>query len=102
MSFLGELYQAKAELAERSADPFRRKIEAAVGGKEGISTASLLDLLNLPKTTSNARRVGKTMRALDFVPIKSRRLMPGGFRNTVARGWARPIRELQPDDGREE
>jgi hypothetical protein len=102
MSFLGQLHQAKAKLAERPADPFRRKIEAAVRGKEAISTAALLDLLDLPNTTSNARRVGKTMRALDFVPIKSRRLMPGGFRNTVARGWARPIRELQTDDGREE
>ena len=91
MSFLGELYQAKAELAELRADPFRQKIEAVVRGKEVVSTAALLDLLDVPKTTGNARRVAKTMRALNFVPIKSRRLMPGGFRDTVARGWARPI-----------
>ena len=64
-------------------------------GKEAISSAALLDLLDLPKTTGNARRVGKTMRSIGFVPIKSRRLMPGGFRDTVARGWARPIRETR-------
>jgi hypothetical protein len=93
MSFLGQLYQAKAKLAERPADPFRRKIEAAVRGKEAISTAALLDLLDVPKTTSNARRVGKTMRSLGFIPMKSRRFMPGGFRDTVARGWARPLRD---------
>jgi hypothetical protein len=93
MSFLDKLHRAEAELAERSADPFRQKIEAAVRGKDAISTTALLDLLEMPKTTGNARRVGQTMRSMGFVPIKSRRLMPGGFRDTIARGWARPIRE---------
>lgn len=64
-------------------------------GKEAISTAALLDLLDVPKTTGNAHRVGKTMRSMGFIPIKSRRLNPGGFRDTVARGWARPIRETR-------
>jgi hypothetical protein len=95
MSFLDKLHRAEAELAKRSADPFRQKIEAATRGKETISSAALLDLIDLPKTTGNARRVGKTMRSLGFVPIKSRRLMPGGFRDTVARGWARPFRETR-------
>ena len=35
------------------------------------------------------------MRFLGFIPIKSRRLMPGGYRDTVTRGWARPFRELR-------
>ena len=98
MSFLGRLERASAELDEldkRAADPFLERVEAAVRGKEAISSAALLDLLDLPKTTGNARRVGKTMRSIGFVPIKSRRLMPGGFRDTVARGWARPIRETR-------
>jgi hypothetical protein len=34
------------------------------------------------------------MRSLGFVPIKSRRLEPGGYRDTVTRGWTRPVREL--------
>ena len=93
MSWIEELAQAREELAQRNADPFRQRVAAAVRGKEAISTAALLDLLEVPKTTGNARRVGETMRSIGFIPIKSRRLMPGGFRDTVARGWARPIRE---------
>src|SRR5262245_24942874 len=95
MSFLDKIHRAEAQLAERSADRFLQKIEAAVRGKDAISTTALLDLLELPKTTGYARRVGKTMRSMGFVPIKSRRLMPGGFRDTVARGWTRPARETR-------
>jgi hypothetical protein len=64
-------------------------------GMDAISSVALLDLIGLPKTTGNARRVSQTMRSLGFVPIKSRRLLPGGYRNTVTRGWARPFRELR-------
>jgi len=85
----------KGEAAERDADPLREKVEAIVRGMEAISTVALLDLLGLPKTTGNGRRIAATMRTLGFVPIKSRRLMPGGYRDTVTRGWARPIRELR-------
>jgi len=92
MSFQDRLREAQARLAELSADPFRQKIEGAVRGKNAVSTAALLDLLDVPKTTGSARRVSKVMRSMGFVPIKSRRLMPGGFRDTVARGWARPLR----------
>ena len=62
-------------------------------GMDAISTFALLDLLGLPKTTGNGRRIAQTMRSLGFVPIKSRRLEPGGYRDTVTRGWARPVRE---------
>jgi hypothetical protein len=92
MSLLGKLHQANARLAERDADPLRGKVAATVRGMEAISTVSLLDLIGLPKTTGNARRISGTMRSLGFVPIKSRRLVPGGWRNTECRGWARPVR----------
>ncbi len=92
--FLERLEKAQAELAERAADPLRKQVEAIVRGMEAVSTVALLDLLGLPKTTGNARRISPTMRSLGFVPIKSRRLMPGGYRDTVTRGWARPIREF--------
>ena len=94
-SFVEILRDAQAERAERDADPFRAKAEALVRGMDAISTAALLDLLGLPNTTGNGRRIAHTMRSLGFVPIKSRRLMPGGWRDTVTRGWARPIRELR-------
>ena len=93
VSWLEQLQQIKAEQAQRQVDPLREKAEAAARGKEAIGTAPLLDLLGLPKTSGNARRIGQTMRSLGFVPVKSRRLMPGGYRDSVTRGWARPVRE---------
>ena len=94
MAWIEELHRAKAALAERDADPLREKVEAIVRGMHGISTFALLDLLGLPNTTGNGRRIAMTMRSLGFIPIKSRRLMPGGYRDTVTRGWARPVRAL--------
>ena len=94
MSWLEKIARARAELAERSADPWRKKVEEAARGVEAISTAALLDLLWVPATTGTARRLAKIMRSMNFIPIKSRRLMPGGFRDTVTRGWARPVREF--------
>jgi hypothetical protein len=63
-----------------------------------MSSAALLDLLRVPATTGTARRLAKIMRSIGFIPIKSRRLMPGGFRDTVTRGWARPIRDYSLTD----
>jgi hypothetical protein len=96
MSFLGKLAQARAELEAHHEDPWRNKVEAAVRDKDAISTAALLDLLRVPATTGTARRLAAVMRSLHFIPIKSRRLMPGGRAgNTVTRGWARPVREVK-------
>ena len=91
MNWLERLHQAKAELAERNAYPLRDKAEVLVRGMEAISTVALLDFVGLPNTTGNARRISGTMRSLGFVPIKSRRLLPGGWKDTVTRGWARPL-----------
>jgi hypothetical protein len=93
--FLEKLHQVKAELAEHDADPLRGKVEATIRGMDAVSTVALLDLIGLPTTTGNARRISTTMRSLGFIPIKTRRLMPGGYRDTVTRGWARPVRELR-------
>jgi hypothetical protein len=96
MSLLGQLAQARAELDAHREDPWHSKVAAAVREKDAISTAALLDLLRAPATTGTARRLAAVMRSLNFIPIKSRRLMPGGRAgNTVTRGWARPVRELK-------
>ena len=96
MSLLGKLAEARAELEARHEDPWRSKVEAAVCGKDTICTAALLDLLRVPATTATARRLAAVMRTLQFIPIKSRRLMPGGRAgNTVTRGWARPVRTMR-------
>ena len=97
MSLLGKLALARAELDAHHEDPWHTKVEAVVRGKEAISTAALLDLLRVQATTSTARRVAAIMRSLHFIPIKSRRLIPGGRAgNTVTRGWARPVRGSSP------
>jgi hypothetical protein len=93
MSLLSKLHEARVDLDAHHEDPWRKKVEAAVRDKDAISTAALLDLLRVPATTGTARRLAAIMRNLDFIPIKSRRLMPGGRAgNTVTRGWARPLR----------
>jgi len=96
MSLLGKLAQSRAELNWCHDDPWRKKVEAAVRGQDAISTAALLDALRVPASTGTARRLAVIMRDLQFIPIKSRRLMPGGrVGNTVTRGWARPVRNLK-------
>jgi hypothetical protein len=96
MSFLGKLAQARAELEAHHQDPWHSKVAAAVRGKDAISTAALLDAVRAPATTGTARRLAGVMRELHFIPIKSRRLMPGGRAgNTVTRGWASPIRAMK-------
>jgi hypothetical protein len=91
--WIEKIHRAQTELAGRDTDPLRQPIEDIMERvSDGISTVALLDLLNLPNTTGNGRRIAVTMRALGFVPIKSRRLMPGGYRDTLTRGWARPVR----------
>jgi len=88
------LSEAQAKAVERNADPFREKVEGLVSHMDAISTHSLLNLIGLPNTTGNGRRIAHTMRSLGgWVPIKSRRLEPGGWRDTVIRGWARPVRQ---------
>jgi hypothetical protein len=99
MSLLGKLARASAELDARHEDPWYGKVEQAVRSNDAISTAALLDLLRVPATTATARRLAGIMRELDFIPIKSRRLMPGGRAgNTVTRGWARPLRPVRSGD----
>ena len=94
LSWTARINKAYEELARQESDPLLEKVASITRGMEAVSTAALLDLIGLPNTTSNARRVSKTMKSLGFVPIKSRRFMPGGWRDTVSRGWARPMRSV--------
>ena len=95
-SWVEQMHQACAQQAEQRSDPWRRALERALPGNvTQISSSALLDLLDVPHTTGNARRLAQTMRAMGWIGLKSRRLMPGGFRDTTIRGWARPFREVQ-------
>lgn len=96
MCFVQKLQEAKAREADRDANPWRSKLSAWLGATSEISTAAALDLLGVANTSSNARQLAHTMRSLGFIPIKSKRLMPGGrCGNTVTRGWARPFRPMK-------
>jgi hypothetical protein len=70
-----------------------------VRGIEAISTAALLDLIGLPNTTGNGRRIAHSMRSLGFVPIKSRPFMPG--RSGRALGTSRSSQRWRFDLNRE-
>ncbi len=92
MYWVGKLHRMKAQEAERDANPWRRALERNLPANVTcISTVALCDLLGLAPTTGNARRVAPTMRSMGFIPLKSRRLMPGGNRGTTIRGWSRPF-----------
>lgn len=96
MAWLDKLREAGQQLEKPYIDPWQRTLERALQGVEAMSTPALLDLLDARPTTANARRLAAVMRQLRFVPIKSRRLEPGGIRDTIARGWARPVRGQSP------
>jgi len=93
MSWMEKLHRARLELTNHRADPWKQTLERGLRDVQAISTVAILDLLGVAPTTGNARRLAQTMRSLGFIPLKSRRLMPGGFRGTTIRGWARPLRE---------
>jgi hypothetical protein len=92
MSLMEQIERLHCELDARHADPWKRTLERDLRGVEAMSTVALLDLLGLPATTANARRLARTMRSMGWVGLKSRKLVPGGVKDTISRGWARPIR----------
>jgi hypothetical protein len=95
-SLLQRVREVRAELDKRDADPWRGIIGRGVPANVTcMSTVGLLDLVGVRATTGNARRLAKTMRSLGWVALKSRRLMPGGWRNTEGRGWTRPVRDTR-------
>jgi hypothetical protein len=94
MSFVSRMQEAARQAEALRRDPWEPRLRRALEGVEAMSSVALLDLVNADPTTSNARRLAHIMRELNFIPIKTRRFMPGGFRDTVTRGWARPVRPL--------
>ena len=95
-SWVGRMYQACAQQPEQRSDPWKPALERVLPANvTSLSSSALLDLLDVPHTTGNARRLAQTMRAMGWIGLKSRRLMPGGFRDTTIRGWARPTRETK-------
>jgi hypothetical protein len=93
--WLQEVERMRSEFLQQRADPWTEKLERGLSRVDAISSAALAELIGVPATTGNARRIAPHMRLMGFIPIKSRRLMPGGYRGTTVRGWARPLRETK-------
>src|SRR5437764_12376236 len=100
MSLMQKIELARRELDAHRADPWGRILERELRGMDAVSSRAALDLVGVAQTTGNARRLARTMRGLGFIPLKSRRFLPGGFKDTVTRGWARPIRQAERVHGR--
>src|SRR6185312_5445560 len=94
MSFISRMLEAAKQLDAPPPDPWKKTLSKALKGVEGMSTVGLLDLVGAPHTTANGLRLAAVMSELKFIPILSRRVIPGGRRSTVARGWVRPVRHL--------
>ncbi len=99
MSFISRMHEAARQAEARPRDQWEPRLRRAMDGVEAMSSAALLDLVDADPTTGNARRLAAIMRSLNFIPIKTRRFMPGGFRDTVTRGWSRPVRGSLPLKG---
>jgi hypothetical protein len=69
MAWLTEVERGRAEYGQRRADPWAKKLERSLSGLQAVSTNALLDLLDVPATTGNARHLAKVMRALGFVAL---------------------------------
>jgi hypothetical protein len=94
LSWIERLHQLRAEREERDSGPWRGVLERALPADlTAVSTVALCDLLGIRATTGNARRIAKSMRVMGFFPIKSRTLLPGGWRGSEGRGWARAVRD---------
>jgi hypothetical protein len=96
--FIERIKQAVAEAAApRSADPWRPRLER-VRGKvdfsdrlEGVSSQTLLDLLEVPqrqRTAGTFRRLAKVMAQLNWSPIRVRDFNGRGYKETI-RGYCR-------------
>jgi hypothetical protein len=93
MSFVEKLQQASAALQQKEEVPWLAAISRILPkDTESISTRSVCDLLGIQLTTPHARKVAAAMRALGFVPMKSRRFLPGGFGSPAAQGWTKTMK----------
>ena len=94
-SWMTRFHAEEAKLAQHDGDPLLRLVAEAVAPFDSVSSNAILTMVGLPVTAANARKVARSMRTLGFVPIKSNRLVPGGYRQNVTRGWARPLRAVK-------
>jgi hypothetical protein len=93
VSFADKLQTADGEVKVKEEVPCLGLITRTLPpDTNGISTKALCDLIDVKLNISNARKIAKAMRALGYVPIKSRQFLPGAYTCTAANGWVKPVR----------
>ncbi len=106
MSFLQKLETAEAEMASRTADPWRLPLERLHGkigddGIERVTTQTLFDILEVPQHSRGAgacRRLAKLMSELGWMAVRVRGLTRGGYLEQV-RGYCRDARRDRHQHG---
>ena len=96
LSFIEQLRQAQAEVAEQVSEPWRLRLERVHGkigddGVERITTQLLFDILEVPQRSRGAgacRRLAKLMAELGWTGVRVRGLTRGGYLEQV-RGYCR-------------
>jgi hypothetical protein len=96
MAWIDRLREAEEHLDQPYVDPWLRILERALQGVEAASSVAILDMVGARPTSANGRRLAPLMRQLGYIAIKSRRLLPGGFKDNITRGWAKPVRGQSP------
>lgn len=92
-SFLERVAEESAKAKENCAKlPYHDQIERFVRNTETISTAAIQEHLGIGRNQQTAREIAPVMRALGYIPLKSRRFLPGGYKGTVTRGWTKPFK----------
>ena len=99
MSWLNKLENAQAEIAARTVDLWRQRLERLRGkdsgdGIERISTQAVFDFLEVSQVNRRAgacKRLARVMKDLGWSPIKARGLNQAGFRDQI-RGYAKDKR----------
>ena len=93
-SWVERLY-SYAQQTEQRSDPWRRVLERALPANvTSISTVSLLELLDVPPTTGNARRLARTMRSMGWVGLKSRQRISRHYNSRLVASYSR--KEFKP------
>jgi hypothetical protein len=99
MSWLDQLDNARSELVEEKANPWRLPLERVHGkidfdGLERVSSQKILDLLQVPqrgRTAGTFRKLARVMAELGWTAVRVRDLTRGGYKEQV-RGYCRDAR----------
>jgi hypothetical protein len=103
MPWIEVLRRAREQAAEQPAHPWAARLERLRGtvdndGVERITTQAVFDVLEVPqraRTAAACSLLARLMRGMGWMPIRTRRLTRGGFKDQV-RGYGREGQHQPP------